>query len=140
VTDVRLQLTEALDEVERIAQAATPGPWRYSPTKQWLTHEDPGVRKMLAWMGAEGEEFVGAGPLDTPVCVAGTGPADDPQSMADAAFIAGWDPATVLRLVAYFREELREIDGELADDPMDQTALDRLSGVAAFWLGTKEGT
>jgi len=76
-----------LDEEERAAKAATPGPWRHNPNKHW---HRPG--------SVEFEESVFAGPDGSEATfVAGTGPSDDPQSMADAAHIALHDPARVLR-------------------------------------------
>jgi len=148
MSGVREQLFEALKIAEERAKAATAGPWRYNPSKQWLTHEDPGMRKLLTLMGARGEEYVAAGPLDQPVCVAGTGPADDPQAMADAAFIARWNPATVLRLVASYREMLADhvpeplyTPGEFSCEhdgrPYPCADVER---AAAFWLGTPEAT
>jgi hypothetical protein len=77
---------DELATIKTRAEAATPGPWRYDPTKV----------NAISW---EESVFAGAnGP--TAVTVASTGPADDPQSMDDAAYIAGMDPATTLRLVA----------------------------------------
>lgn len=93
---------------EAEALAATPGPWRYNPGKQWFTIEDKAVRDAAARAGAQGEEFVGAGPLDATIGVAATGPADHPQSMADARLIARHDPARVLRDVAAKRRLLEE--------------------------------
>jgi hypothetical protein len=55
-----------------------------------------------------------------------------------------WHPPTRsrgewnLRLVAYFREELSEIDAALRDDADDEAAQGRLQRAAAFWLGTPE--
>lgn len=89
-------LTATLDDVEREARAATAGGngvWRYNPRRQW---EGP---KTFGMPQREAEEFVAAGPLDAAQCVAATGPANDPQSMADARFIAAWDPAAVLASV-----------------------------------------
>lgn len=100
---VRLQAT--LDEIERLAKAATPGPWRYNPRKEW--HE-PTALAFPPELRPPGEEFVGAGPLDATVGVAATGPTDHPQSMADAAFIAANDPQSVLRLVRSHRDILDE--------------------------------
>lgn len=95
-----LEFIEArLGDVEALALAATPGPWRYNPNKQWLPHADKTTRDVAALVGYRGDEFVGAGPLAATVGVAVTGPADDPQSMADARFIARHDPARVLREV-----------------------------------------
>jgi hypothetical protein len=89
VTDIVEFIGAQLDEEERVARAATPGPWRYNPDRQWHTPED--VEE-----GLNGEEFVGAGPLYATVGVAATGPADHPQSMVDALFISVHDPVRVL--------------------------------------------
>lgn len=132
MTDVRQQLTEALDRAEAIARAATPGPWRYNPDKMWNL---PGLHF--------GEEFVGAGALDKAICVAATGEADDQQSMRDAAFIARWDPATVLRLVERDREMLDEHrddrpDWRCACTGSPALPCRELRRATAFWLGTPE--
>lgn len=95
-----------LDEVRRLARAATPGPWRYNPEKAWHLPTDLPLRR-------NGEEFVGAGPVDAMICIAATGPADHPQSVADARYIAAADPATVLALLADLdaaREALRRAE------------------------------
>jgi hypothetical protein len=84
------RLTAAVEKRLAVAEAATPGPWRYNPNKAWHLPEDLASRR-------NGEEFVGAGPLDATIGVAATGPADHPQSMADAAFIAANDPARIIR-------------------------------------------
>jgi hypothetical protein len=89
-------LRQQLDTDERLARAATPGPWRYNPNKQWHAPEHLAAR-------TQGEEFVGAGPLDATIGVAATGPADHPQSMVDALHIAEHDPARVLRQAAAMR-------------------------------------
>lgn len=86
-------LAARLDEAEAHARACTPGPWRYDPTKCWLPPHPCGP---TPW-APNGEETVSAGasgPDAKTVCT--TGPADDPQSMADAAHIAAHDPAWVL--------------------------------------------
>lgn len=80
-----------LDEDERLASKATAGPWRYNYRKQW--HGDTGHP---LFPRGPGEEYVATGPLDAPVCVAATGPADDAQAMTDAAYIAQWHPGRVL--------------------------------------------
>lgn len=98
--DLVSRLSETLDVAERRANAATDGPWRYRPMKVWHDPPTPGNLNPI------GEEFVGAGPLDAPVCVAATGPADDPQAMDDACHIARWHPQAVLRLVAAHRKIL----------------------------------
>lgn len=87
-------LRDRLDEDERIASAATPGPWRYDQGKHW---RKPGT----SWF----EEAVFAGPDGADaICVAGTGETDDWQSMADAEHVALHDPARALREVEANRE------------------------------------
>ncbi|MFG3349528.1 DUF6221 family protein [Streptomyces sp. NPDC048018] len=107
-------LTARLDEDERAAQAATPGPWWHNPGKQWLETE-----AFVTYDLSKGLEFVGhGGPHPFTGCVAGTGPADHPQSMADAAHIARHDPARVLA----------EVDGKrllLADHPIQPETYPR---------------
>jgi hypothetical protein len=90
VSTLHDQLEAAIKERLAVAQAATPGPWRYNPSKAWHSPEDLPTRR-------NGEEFVGAGPLDATVGVAATGPADEPQSMADATFIAANGPDRIIR-------------------------------------------
>ncbi len=90
-------LDEQLAYDELAAQAATAGPWRHNPNKQWHDGHDFDTLK-------NGQEFVAyGGPSPFVGCVAATGPADDPQSMADAAHIALHDPERVLRDVAAHR-------------------------------------
>lgn len=97
-----------LDEDEQVARAATPGPWSYNPGKVWLDGE-----AFESFDHSKGEEFVGyGGPSPFRGCVAATGPADHPQSMADAAFIARYDPARALAEVESKRLILREHDEE----------------------------
>jgi hypothetical protein len=86
-------LGKQLDEDERVAKAATGGPWWYNPGKQWL-----GPDAFEQYDLAKGEEFVGYGgphPFTGAVCA--TGPANNMQSMKDADHIARHDPARVLR-------------------------------------------
>ena len=88
-------LTARLDEDERFAWAATPGPWWHNPGKVWLD-----AAAFVAFDRSKGEEFVGYdGPSPFTGCIAATGPGDDPESMANAAHIARHDPARVLREV-----------------------------------------
>ncbi|MFK0140684.1 DUF6221 family protein [Streptomyces murinus] len=86
-------LRARLDEDERIARAATPGPWWHNPGKQWLSPD-----AFEKYDLHQGEEFVGyGGPHPFTGAVASTGPASHMQAMKDAAFIAAHDPARVLR-------------------------------------------
>lgn len=88
-----------LDDDERVARAATSGPWRYDPTKH---HRLPGTVRF--------EEGVFTGPPGADaVCIAVTGETDDPQSMADAEHIATWDPARVLAEIEAKRRILAHI-------------------------------
>jgi hypothetical protein len=91
------ELSAAADLLDALAAAAMPGPWRYNPRKQWHVPEDLPRRR-------NGEEFVGAGPLDATVCVAATGPADEPQSMADARYIAAMNPTVGRAIAAWLRD------------------------------------
>lgn len=93
-------LRERLEEDERIASRATKGPWRYNIRKQWHSPEDLPTR-------SNGEEFIAAGSREVPICVATTGPADDPQSIADALHGARHDPARALRQVERDRKLLQ---------------------------------
>jgi hypothetical protein len=77
-------LTAQLDDDERAARAASPQPWRYNPSHEFRM---PGSGPL---------EFVGAGIEPDFRGIAATGPADDPQSMADAGHIARHDPTHVL--------------------------------------------
>ncbi|MEV6791274.1 DUF6221 family protein [Streptomyces sp. NPDC051320] len=104
-------LRDRLDEDARMARPATPGPWTYNLGKQWHAPEDLAAR-------ANGEEFVRAGSLDNPICVAATGPADDPQSIADAIHIARQDPARALREVEGKRRIIDETWGGPDHDDM----------------------
>jgi hypothetical protein len=96
--DLLAFLRARFDDDERPARAATAGPWRHNPDKHW---RKPGT----SWF--EEAVFSGA-PGENAVCVAGTGETDDPQSMADAAFIAHHDPARVLAEVEAKRRTVEE--------------------------------
>ncbi|GAA1676299.1 hypothetical protein GCM10009733_086580 [Nonomuraea maheshkhaliensis] len=80
-----------LDEDERGARDATPGPWSYDPGKEWYDGDD------FVTM-TNGQEFVGYGGMSLfrgAVCI--TGDAGHAQSAKDAEYIAGHDPARALR-------------------------------------------
>jgi hypothetical protein len=94
--DLLAFLRARFDDDERPARAATAGPWRHNPDKHW---RKPGT----SWF--EEAVFSGA-PGENAVCVAGTGETDDPQSMADAAFIAHHHPERALAEVEAKREIL----------------------------------
>ncbi|MGZ4621477.1 MAG: DUF6221 family protein [Blastococcus sp.] len=96
MSDLATWLLRCIEDDERVAREATAGPWRYNPRKEWHTDLAMLARARAGRLTFDGEEFVGAGPEDETTCVAATGPSDEPQSMADAAHIARWDPARVL--------------------------------------------
>lgn len=80
MSDLSTRLLAALDEAERKARAATPGPWAkpYDGADDgWLIHN------------ARGTEYV----LTVSVVYSG-------RAEPDAEHIASWDPNTVLRLIA----------------------------------------
>ncbi|WP_405888851.1 DUF6221 family protein [Streptomyces sp. NBC_01136] len=98
-------LRTQLDEDERIAKDATPGPWWHNPGKQWL-----GPDAFEKYDLRQGEEFVGyGGPHPFTGAVASTGPASNMQGMKDAAFIAAHDPARVLREIDAKRKLIETI-------------------------------
>jgi uncharacterized protein DUF6221 len=104
-------LRARLDEDERVAQQASAGPWSYDPGKQW--HAPPSA----LGVSSPGEEYVNGGTADDPLCIAATGPADLPAAMADAQFIARWNPARVLAEVAAKRAILAAL--ALREDQAD---------------------
>lgn len=120
-------LTAQYDREQQLAEAATPGPWRYNPTKR---HHIVGTSLF--------EEAVFAGPAGADaVCVAGTGDEDDEddeQSMRDAAFIAYWDPARVLADLTAKRELLalwQEIQSGVYSPDANRLAEDMLEQLLA---------
>jgi hypothetical protein len=92
-------LCAQLDEDERIARTATPGPWWHNPGKAWLAPE-----AFEKYDRSKGEEFVGYGQSPLSGCIAATGPASHAQSMADAEHIARHNPVRALAEVAAKRQ------------------------------------
>ncbi|MYR58331.1 hypothetical protein GTY54_19530 [Streptomyces sp. SID625] len=111
--DLRLQT--AGSSLLALVNGATPGRWRYSPEAMW---NGPGPHF--------GEEFVAAGPVGRPVCVAATGPADEPQGMADAAYIACVDPDVGRAVTGVLHEAFDTVHQEhgLVETSLAQAALD----------------
>ncbi|MFF0092764.1 hypothetical protein ACFYSF_22765 [Streptomyces canus] len=111
--DLRLQTAHAM--LLPLVNSATGGAWWYDPEKMW---NDPGLHF--------GEEFVAAGPVDRPVCVAATGPADHPQSMADAAYIASVNPEVGRAITGVLHEAFESVHQEhgLVEDSLTQAAVD----------------
>lgn len=123
------KLSEALDEAEKLAKAATPGPWSADPTGTVCADAD------LQPDGNGGEILPSDGPMEIAECYRNERAGERGHN---AAHIARWDPSTVLRLVERDRRLLEEIDSALADDWADEAADERLELIAAFWLGTQE--
>lgn len=100
-TDMLAWLRAQLDADFRAASAASPGPWAYHPSREFHMP------------GSDPLEFVGRGRVDSPEFhgIAATGPANDPQSMADAGHIARHDPDQVRNDV----EAKRKILDQYAD-------------------------
>ncbi|MEU6595061.1 hypothetical protein ABZ923_38690 [Streptomyces sp. NPDC046881] len=111
--DLRLQTARGV--LLSHVNAASEGAWWYDPEKMW---NDPGLHF--------GEEFVAAGPVDRPVCVAATGPADEPQSMADAAYIACLDPEVGRAVTGVLNEAFETVHQEhgLVEGSLTQAAVD----------------
>lgn len=91
-----------LDELARLAEKATPGEWR---SEVWYTTNQRNVDAGRLWVCNVGEP----------------GGAYEPSIVADAAYIAAVNPATVLSLIARLRaaeadrERLRETLQNLVD-------------------------
>jgi hypothetical protein len=86
-----------LDEEERIAREATPGPWQNAPTARHHTTAS-----------GRSEEAVFASPPDVgAMVVASTGKPSARQNLVNAEFIAAHDPARVLREIDAKRDLLR---------------------------------
>ncbi len=96
-------LAAQLDDDERAASAASPGPWTYDPTRGFRM---PGSGPL---------EFVFAGTSPDVRGIAATGPADDPQSMADAGHIARHHPEHVRADVAAKRKIIQRYGGSSSD-------------------------
>ena len=92
------------------AEAATPGPWSYDPTREWYDGDD------FVTM-TNGQEFVGFGDPSAfrgAVCI--TGDAGHTPSMRDAVHIARHDPRDVMaRCAAELRLLAEHGHGETCD-------------------------
>jgi hypothetical protein len=116
--DLRLQTAHGL--LLPLVNTATAGDWRYNRAKAWNT---PDLRFS--------EEFVAAGPADRPVCVAATGPADDPQAMSDAAYIATVGPEVGRAVLGVLHEAFETVHQEqgLVETSLAQAAVDLADAV-----------
>ncbi|KQW13577.1 hypothetical protein [Streptomyces sp. Root369] len=111
--DLRLQTAKRT--LLPLVNGATAGDWWYNPERMW---NGPGLHF--------GEEFVAAGPVDRPLCVAGTGPADNPQSMDDAAYIAAVGPEVGRAITGVLNEAFETVHQEqgLVETSLTQAAVD----------------
>lgn len=148
MTDVRQQLTEALDEAEKQAKAALHHPLGDDDSVfGQRVGTDSGV-----WVVDEHDDRQVVSPTDS-IFIYNEGGHNEDQ----AAHIARWDPATVLRLVERDRALLDDMDeaqsamdaavsafevgrhGELVAATARCKALRRqVERAAASWLGTPE--
>ncbi|WP_405964870.1 DUF6221 family protein [Streptomyces sp. NBC_00723] len=108
--DLLKWLGEQLDEDERIARAATPGPWEWK-----REHGEPWQPEPDGWLDYSGEYLAAAGDGATLF-----GPGMTPH--ADAVHIAAHDPARVLREIEAKRRIIAEVVPEI--DGME----DRIDG------------
>lgn len=94
MSDLVSRLSETLDELERVATAATTGPWRHGDT--WL--DLGGITATV--LSGEGNASELRAWLPT---FENTPPTWQRNSWNDAVHIARWDPKAVLGLVAALR-------------------------------------
>lgn len=94
-------LRACLDEEERVAQVATPGPWRIDARNPNVVREPAPID----WVGVAGHR------LDMPPIFTGqTSSRARSQWIGDARHIAAWDPARVLAEIAAKRAILDHLD------------------------------
>jgi hypothetical protein len=128
--DVRQQLTEALDEAEKIAKAAIQGPWRTGAIADHLIDDI-----IYGTSPYGGDRIVQVANLEMAW-----------EKRENAAHICRWDPATVLRLVERDRSLLNEwwstknAAGRLSDygEGRLEILTEQANAAAAFWVGTPE--
>lgn len=130
------QLRAALDRAEKLARAATPGPWQVDNEKYPEAICGPDQSSAVIAGGRWGET---SSPFD---------------SGDDALFIAQWHPAAVLRLVerdrkllaanaqaqAALDEKVRAFEAQRAGELIAATARckaskEQIESAAEFWLG-----
>jgi hypothetical protein len=117
-------MKSVLDNIERLAKEATPGPWEAMPppapshsdhgyraiTKPWRSRDPCGVYALASNMVKPGEGLVWG---------------------ADAAYIAAANPAAVLAMVAVCREALEHIESMDAYEGGDLVPMNRTRGTTA---------
>ncbi len=100
-------MTMNLSDLERLAKAATPGPWRWDPgdCSMGSVREDHWETVLFADLD---RELIGDGDL----LVAGAAHGGSPRVIIDdkdAAFIAACDPSTVLKLIVVVRSAAEDL-------------------------------
>jgi len=105
------------DELEKLARAATPGPWKIA-TGAWMAGSEHG-----GWVEAEratgryykvGDEFIPEPAQGVKICTFRSERATKrvpPDASPDAAFIAAANPATILALLSANREMRGSLEG-----------------------------
>jgi hypothetical protein len=110
-----------LQQLHALAQAASPGPWCQTSIR------DINVR-------AAGRHYSVIPAVPTASVIAFTGEEGDIQGLADAKFIAGANPAAVLKLLAEIARLDHALDEALAESDRRQQMCDALAeGVATHF-------
>lgn len=117
---------EQLDEIERVAKAATPGPW------QWINPENDRPRQSGEWRSSlrTVEEFPTISVGSLPKFIVEADEIYGENMDANAAFIAAANPTTVLSLIAEVKR-LRE-DAERYDFVRSRAEL-RACDIGCYW-------
>ena len=102
-------MTISLSQLEALAKAATPGPWRISIDSHDGAHDVLSDHAGYRW-------------------IAGV---DDANGCPDGHFIAACDPATILKLLAV-AQAMKAVHGEI-DKKTDDDGVD---GLSADWMDT----
>lgn len=111
-------------ELERLAKAATPGPWRWGQWwKSFGSWEDFSLssRETLESGMGGSQAAIQRKREDQPVCVLRT---DDEKSVTDMEFIAAANPKAVLELIAELRDLSEALD-ELTQRPIAERNFKR---------------
>jgi len=128
------ELREAARLMKERAKVATPGPWRYDPGKHFRA---PGTCSF--------EESVFVGPIGKEaLSVARTGETDDPESMADAAYIASMHPGVAVAVAGWLDDEAAGYEAYDAETQAFRAGdrdgdLDPAVTTARVYLGAGEG-
>ena len=108
-----------LDELERVARAATPGPW----------HVDEDDRPRMEW-----NRHIMSSPLEAVCFMAHSGETDPARDEATAKHIAAFNPTTVLKLLAVVKAS-----GYVAfSNGFDAGLPDKMEALRAAWKELKD--